>query len=491
MGYKKITIYIILIFLAIVVLFLLTCIDRDQSQSPVSGSEESTADAVNSDIMENAKQETNTSHITNDRMVVYINWDGFAWYYYECANKGELAGTPVMNSLIKEGVLFSDTCTGIPSITNPMQTSILTGAWPSVTGNCYQYFDRHSSKILKTGRENRAENLAEAITRQGFRAASIHQFILENRGTFAASKENPYVQLGNNADYAARFDEAINFVKSMKVYSPAASINENIMPAFLAIYMDDLDGIGHNSWFTYGVPPVKSESERLESILKRLKLMDAKLGVFIQACREAGIYDKVSFLLTSDHGMTPYGIQNGLDDGCGYSKLPDLVNALQSMDYKTEVLSEGKGPKKDTDIVLAPTGLQVQLFFTGQDDKPDVDRITAALTKKEYIGVVMSKTELIRRGSADEFADMLISPKPPYSFKNDKKLHKAGGQHDSLDESSQHVFALMWGSGIKKGFAYDEKIYVIDFAKTISSLLGIDSPKDSTGRLLEGALEGF
>lgn len=467
MEYKSITVYVVLILLAIAVLFLLVYFDRGQSHSPAVEREGKIASQVNAE------------HIKNDSIMVYINWDGFAWYYYATANSGESEGTPVLNNLIKEGVLFSDTCTGIPSITNPMQTSIVTGAWPSVTGNCYQYFDRYSRKVLKTKRENKAETLAEAVTRQGLRAVSIHQFILENRGTYSASKENPYIQLGNNADYADRFNKAIKFVKS----------SSSSLPALLAIYMDDLDGIGHNDWYTYGVPPVKTEKERLESVVRRLKLMDAKLGEFIQACKDAGIYDRISFLLTSDHGMTPYGRQDIGVEGYGYSKLPDLVKELQYLGYKTEVLSEGKSPQAGTEVILATTGLEVQLFFTGKYDDSASDRITAALKQKEYVGIVMDKAELKERGAADEFADLLISPKPPFCFKNDNKLYKAGGQHDSLDESSQHVFALMWGKGIKKGFNYKKRTYVIDFAGTLSSLSGIDSPKDSTGRLLKDALE--
>lgn len=421
---------------------------------------------------------------TDHSMILYINWDGFAWYYYAIANQGEISGTPVINELAREGVFFDAAYSGIPSITNPMQTSLLTGAWPKATGNCYQSLDRASGQIIKTGRLNQAENLAEAVERQGFKAVSIHQFILENKGTYPKNPDNTYISLGNHADYVVRFDEAIRFIKSREK-APGSSE----LPKLLAIYMDDLDGIGHNSWYTYGVPAVKTEDERIKSILKRLREMDSKLGELIHACKETGIYDSITFLLATDHGMTPYGIQTDKEDGYGRSKLPDLIEALRKTRYQVEVLKEGRTPGKNTDIALAPTGLQVQLFFLKSSFDYDEEKIRMALGSEKYIGEILGKEELIARGAAEDFADMLISAQPPYCLKDDNKLHRAGGQHDSLDESSQHIFAMMWGKGIVKDLRYDEKVEIIDFIPTLCSASGIEAPRNATGRVLLEVLE--
>jgi hypothetical protein len=152
-------------------------------------------------------------------------------------------------------------------------------------------------------------------------------------------------------------------------------------------------------------------------------------------------------------------------------------------------LTEGKKPQKDTTLIIAPTGLEVQLFFLPDIAIGEARKVKESLLRENYVGIVMDSEELKTRGAAVDFADMLVSPKPPYCFKNDNKLHRAGGQHDSLDETSQHVFALMWGEGIQKGYTCEEKVFIIDFAKTIAALAGIDPPRDATGRLLREVLE--
>lgn len=424
----------------------------------------------------------------NEVYMVYINWDGFAKYYYDLANTGGVDGTPVLNSLVKEGVLFDDAYTGIPSITNPMQASIVSGAWPATTGNCYRYYDKNSNTVIQFAREDNAETISEAANRQGLKTASVNQFALQDRGNVTGNPDKPYIDVGG--DYSMRFDAAIKLVKGETIGEGAGQVQLDEIPRFMALYMDDLDGIGHNEENTYGVPTVSTEAERKASVIARLKLMDAKLGEFIQACKDRGIYDNMAFVLTTDHGMAPFGQQGTEVDDYTYSKLPDLISMLDSLGYKAEVLFAGQQPAVDTDIVIVCVGLQAQLSFTGSYTESDIDKIVAAARQKVYAGEIMNKDDMAQRGVMDGFADLLISPKAPYSFKTMTydKAYIARGQHDSLDEQAQHIFALMWGKGIKKGYVYQDKIYNIDFAPTMTALMGIDKPAQSTGKILLGAV---
>lgn len=426
-----------------------------------------------------------TSGVSEGKYVVYINWDGFAWYYYQLANQGIVTKTPVINGLIKQGVLFTNIYTGIPSITNPMQSAIVSGAWPATTGNCYKYYDKEKKTVIQFRRENRAENIAEAAVRQGLAIASIHQFIFENRGTKAGDPKRPYIQVGRHTDYKARFNAAIRLIKGKSVGKGSGRVKLDKLPRFISIYMDDLDGIGHNG----GFHAARTEAGRLKKVIGRLQHMDRKLSEFIQVCKDIGIYDNMSFILTSDHGMAPFGKQGGKPDDYGCSKLPDLVDSIQKLGYKAEVLAEEKKPKKDTQIVIVTAGLEVQLSFTVEFTEADIERIIEGIKNELYIGQIMKKDEMIRRGACDTFADLLISPKVPYSFKTDLRVYKARGQHDSLDDRAQHIFSIMWGRGIKKDYVYDARIYNIDFARTMAKLLDIEGPRDATGRVLDDALE--
>lgn len=430
--------------------------------------------------------------LPNDNYVVYINWDGFAQYYYELANQENTTRTPVIKEIISNGVLFQDAYTGIPAITNSMQAAIVSGAWPATTGNAYRYYDKATNTVIQFARENRAETIAEAAVRQGLKVASVNQFALEDRGTTIGDPDKPYIQAEGNEGSISRFDAAIQLIKGEPAGNEATQIQIVDIPRFIALYMDDLDGLGHNESPVYGIPISATEAGRLQAVLDRLEIMDAKLGEFIQACKDRGIYDNMTFILTTDHGMAPFGQQGTEPDEYGKSSLPDLYYTLQGLGYNVEVLGGGQSPNPDTDIVLVDVGLEVQLSFTRDYTEQDIQNIINAIRDKVYIGQIMEKAEMAQRGAIEGFADLLISPKSPYHFKvvsDPDKIYYARGQHDSLDEKAQHVFSLMWGKGINKGQVYTDRIYIIDFAGTMTSLLGIDKPADATGAVLNDSMD--
>ena len=62
------------------------------------------------------------------------------------------------------------------------------------------------------------------------------------------------------------------------------------------------------------------------------------------------------------------------------------------------------------------------------------------------------------------------------------------GAHGHLSEGERFVPFAMWGSGVAEGGTVEEPASIMDLAPTISYLLGIESPKGSTGRVLMDAL---
>jgi hypothetical protein len=47
----------------------------------------------------------------------------------------------------------------------------------------------------------------------------------------------------------------------------------------------------------------------------------------------------------------------------------------------------------------------------------------------------------------------------------------------------------MWGKGVREGMVYNERMYNISFAQTLTTLLEIEKPVDATGAVLKDALE--
>src|SRR5690606_34654047 len=119
-------------------------------------------------------------------------------------------------------------------------------------------------------------------------------------------------------------------------------------------------------------------------------------------------------------------------------------------------------------------------------------RIAQVLQNTGYVGRIMFPREMRARGVKPGFADLLISPKPPYHFRPyPTGLTRVRGQHDSLAGEAQAIVAFMWGKNIKKGVTYTGRVEGADFAPTMAELLGINAPLDATGRVLYEVLEGI
>ena len=91
--------------------------------------------------------------------LLYINLDGFAYYLY--SNTPERF--PHLRALASSSTFFASCYSSIPSITVPMQVGIVTGKKCGETWNCYQYLNKDSRSIVKTGRFNKSKTVAEHL----------------------------------------------------------------------------------------------------------------------------------------------------------------------------------------------------------------------------------------------------------------------------------------------------------------------------------------
>ena len=85
------------------------------------------------------------------------------------------------------------------------------------------------------------------------------------------------------------------------------------IPRLFTVYVDDLDAIGHNKVMLMN--PALSYDE-INNVIMRAKL-DVRNWRTVQIYKDAGIYDKTVFAITTDHGMTPYGSYSVIKDKYG------------------------------------------------------------------------------------------------------------------------------------------------------------------------------
>jgi predicted AlkP superfamily pyrophosphatase or phosphodiesterase len=412
-----------------------------------------------------------------DRYLIYINWDGFGKHYYDLANAHPYRGTPNINRLIKEGVCFENLYTGIPSITYPMQSAIVSGAYSESTENVYKYYSREEEKLVLCRRKNSSETIGQVLGKENIPFVSIQQFALLDKGAQWDDKDFLYVQPGG--DYKLRFNELFKLLDGEEIFSKEKSFKYEELPKVLFLYVDDLDSIGHNQLYKRGKIKALTESGRIKNVISRLIEMDKILGQLITKLENLNIYDNTTILLTTDHGMVPFK---------GKSCFNKLKKALEDLNFTNIKNIEKEGQKADfnhNDVIAVSTGVQLQLYFNNPSKKT-LETIKERLQKEEYIDTCLTKYELIERGTASFFADILVSPKLPHHFHlNEDKYYLLGGAHDSLNEKAQNIFGVLKGNAFKSSYSLSKRVYNIDFIPTLCAALDIPLPENNKGKIIE------
>ncbi|WP_028547961.1 alkaline phosphatase family protein [Paenibacillus sp. UNC451MF] len=434
--------------------------------------------------------------------VIYINWDGFAYAWYQLVQE-RYGGMPNLDALVKEGVLCTQAGTGIPSITGAMQQCIASGAWPEDTGNCHRYYDVPSNKVIQFARQNRLENIAEAALRNGVSLAAVNAWYFENRGTFEGNREQPYIRKELPSNFGQRVDEMIKIILGEPVISGSETLTFREMPRFLSVYADDIDTVAHNGRVTYeGLTVAATLPQWYDNIAQTILRMDKDLGRLLEALKDRGLFERTTIVLTTDHGMVPYGAKNKALKAApppeAFSCLPDLIDTIAECGrkfkgerFKVEALcQEGMQAQEDTDIVVTVVTLQAQINVRFPAGHEVFEEIVSQVMRKPYYGTHLHKEELLRRGAMTGFADLVISPQPPFHFSWDgMDVPKAvGANHDSLHKQVHHIITMLSGANIQKGMTYNEQVWMVDIAPTIARLLGFEGPKDAVGAVLDDLL---
>ena len=419
-----------------------------------------------------------------DGYVIYINLDGFGKYYYDIAKSRNLV--PTLQSILGEGAVFTNLKTLSPSITNPCQAMIISGASSSKTGNVYRYYDKTLNLVVQQGRENNADTIYDSVIRNNVKSATIQHFPAES--VFSLTNKNAmYIKTPNGvvSNAMARFDQAIKLIKQEQITNDTILTNIDEIPRFISIYCDDLDALGHNesAYDTFSI--ATSESERVDNVVTRLAQIDAKLAELIQACKDAGIYDKTTFFLTTDHGMQGFGAETDswldvLSSDYSKTKWPELKQKLAEIDssYVFEYVAQNKSPKSTTTVIGCGSGLQMPLTFKEAHTEAQLQEIKAELLKEYYIADVLTRTELAKLGFwMGANVDLLVIPAERYHFHgrdNSNNYYAVRGQHDTISENATHIYGAIWGAGIKNLGEFDGEYYNTSFGSTMAYMLGVD-----------------
>jgi arylsulfatase A-like enzyme len=218
-------------------------------------------------------------------------------------------------------------------------------------------------------------------------------------------------------------------------------------------------------------------------------LADAQLAEILQAIEAAGIRERMTIFVTSDHG---------------FDKASKIINPNVIL-RKAGFLRPGPPPSfsKVRAQAISEGGTALVYLTDPATAKEDRDKVVALMREHEGIAEVLGPERFAGLHLPDpaknsQMADLILVPEPGYAFSNEANSEASitevtaapgnQGQHGFLSTNARMngVF-VAWGRGIKAGVKLG-LVDNIDVAPTIAEVLGEKLP-GADGKVLREILK--
>jgi hypothetical protein len=277
----------------------------------------------------------------------------------------------------------------------------------------------------------------------------------------------------------------------IEAFSEAAFENEHLGQGastdLLTVSFSSNDYVGHQ--VGPDAPEVRDMSIRTDKLLGQLMgLIESKVGAA-----------NVLFVLTADHGVAPLPSEQerrNMPGGYIFVDPADIVGQALNNKYGTRDIT-GRTKTLPGDWILAAIDNSLYLNWKTIDNAhlnhSEVMRAARDIllgTPQLHAARGYTRDELIAGAGSDMVAraavtgfsqarsgDVVVVQEPYYLFGNSGTSHSTPWGYDT------HVPVIFYGAGVKAG-SYAREIAVNDIAPTLSSLLGIEPPSGSSGRVL-------
>jgi hypothetical protein len=427
---------------------------------------------------------------SDDRYVVIISIDGFPGW----ALRDEQIPLPNIRQLARDGASARGMTPSTPSVTWPNHTTMVTGVHPEKHGLLYNGMlvrGAAGEPVRLDPRRDKAElvrvpTLYDAAHGAGLRTAEINWPATRNAGTlddsFPDVPENvthttprlrrELVQLGLLADETAASLWRHGSAGRDHVWSQAAiHLIRERRPNLLLLHLLNVDGTHHN----YGVdtPPG----------MTALALVDRHVGDVMDALEEAGIRDRATVFVVSDHGFinTTQAIS---------------PNVLLREHGLLETNAEGQVSRARVQAVSVGGTAMVYATDPATRDR-DLAEARRILGSAEGIGRILMPGEYAAYGlpvpaGNEQVGDLVLVAAEGYGFTSAAAgayvTPRNYGHHGFLsDNPGMAALFVVAGRGIRRGVEL-ETVDNRSVAVTAARLLGLELP-GADGRVLEAVLE--
>lgn len=399
-----------------------------------------------------------------DRMVIVISLDGFPGFALEDPTQP----VPTLRRLMREGT-WARMHTINPTITWPNHTTLVTGVpadehgvlvngtilrtegWPPVS------VDPKIDKVKMV----HAPTVYDAAHEAGLTTAQVDWVAINNAPTITwafnewATPDGPVeremIQRGILTPNEVQDFTKFNIVWRDQVWTKAAAylIKEH-RPNLMLFHLLTLDTTHHR----YGPKTLAGSTA--------MAFLDSCVAQVVEAVHQAGMANRTTFLVVSDHGFKGYTNQ-----------------------IRTTVALEAAGLAKAAYVL--PEGGTGFLYFNATNSPATSRKVAELIKSVEGIAGVILPERFRALGlplpqQDPQMFDLLLTAKPGYSFSGatggavTAAVPQQAGSHGYLasDPELDAIF-IASGYGVKAGAKLDE-VRSLDVAPTIAKLLGLPFP---------------
>jgi predicted AlkP superfamily pyrophosphatase or phosphodiesterase len=241
-----------------------------------------------------------------DPILILVSFDGWRWDY----TTKEPA--PNLRAFAARGVRATELIPSFPSFTFPNHYTIVTGLYPGhhgIIANTIEDpgFPERFTMSAQTARDARwwgGEPIWVTAIRQGRRAAAM----------FWPGDEAPID--GVRPTYWRPFDTNVTSTERVQQVLDWLALPPEQRPSFIGLYLEEVDHAGHD--FGPGSPELRTAVSHLDAGLQQL----------LDGIKRAGLADRTTTVVVSDHGMAAASEQRliFLDDYIDLDSV-DLIEA--------------------------------------------------------------------------------------------------------------------------------------------------------------------
>jgi predicted AlkP superfamily pyrophosphatase or phosphodiesterase len=403
--------------------------------------------------------------------VIVISLDGFPAYMFEDPR----LPTPTLRRLMDEGAAAKGMTIINPTVTWPNHTTLATGVAPAKHGVLYNgLLTADPGKPAKVEQKNRAvlvkaPTVYDAAHQAGMTTAEVDWVPPQTGGTITWSfEENPDPNGAIEREMVAAGLITAAELQDFKKGNPpwrdlmwtraACHILKAHQPNLLFFHLLNLDATHHK----YG--------PKTPAALTAIALMDQRVAELLAAVEQAGLKDRTTVIIVSDHGFK----------GTKKSIRPNAALA------KAGLAKVEGGKVVSCSATVVPEGGTAMVYLRGSDAADVGGKVRETLKALEGVDQVWEPAQYASLGLPDpkvnpQMADFVLTAKAGYGFagvaEGEPVVDVTEGMTIGLhgypaEDPDMNAIFIAWGRGIRKG-ARIETLKNVDVAPTVAALLGL------------------